>query len=118
MNLAQLIAGWGASLAGKLESLGASLAASFGMLLLGYTQEERQIIADCKQFFHDTYNAKVAAGESQINAIEETTTAALNKFAHDEEAEFHKILSGIIDFAAGALKRAAGVIVGEATGAT
>ncbi len=114
MNLQNIIAGWGAALAGQLESLGASLISSFGMLLMGYTQEERQIIGDCKQFFHDTYQAKIAGGASPLDAIEEATTAALNKFAHDEKDEFHKILSGIIDFAAGALKRAGGVL-GQAT---
>lgn len=116
MNLEKLVAGWGAALFGQLESLGASLLASFSMLLMGYAAEERQIIADCKTFFHDTYTAKKAAGASEIDAIEQATTAALNKFAHDETSEFHKILSGIIDFAAGALKRAAGVLGQAASG--
>jgi hypothetical protein len=116
MNIQKLIAGWAGALFGSLESLGASLVASFGMLLMGYAQDERQIFSDCKQFFHDTYVAKVAAGMGDLEAIEEATTAALNKFAHDENSEFHKILSGVIDFTAGSLKRAAGVLVTATSG--
>lgn len=109
MNLSALLSGLATALLARLESIGGALAISFGTLLMGYASDERQIILDAKQFFLDTYHAKKTAGVADLDAIEEAATAALNKFCHDEENEFHKIVSGVMDLMAGALKRAAGV---------
>jgi len=109
MNIGSLLSLLANALLARLESIGGALAISFGTLLMGYAADERQIILDAKQFFLDTYHAKKDAGADDLNAIEEAATAALNKFCHDEENEFHKILGGVMDLMAGALKRAAGV---------
>lgn len=115
MNIGAFLAALGAALMSRLESVGGSLAISFGTLLMGYTADERVIFLNAKQKWVDTYNAGKAAGKDEINAIEDATTATLNEFCADEKAELSKVVTGIVTFLEGAAKRVAGVLTNTAT---
>ena len=99
-----------AAIAARLSSVGAALVQSMGVIFLQLETDERKIILDAKQTFHDEYARRKAAGESEIDAIEGGATAALNKFAHDEADEFHRFVGSVVTQVTYAAKKAAGLI--------
>lgn len=108
-SLGTLVSALTSALLARVESIGGSLALSFGSLVMGYTADERQILLNAKQHFLDAYHAAKAAGADELNAIEQAATSAYNSFANEEGNEFHTIVGGVIDFMQGAFKRLAGV---------
>lgn len=88
MNLSVFIAALEAAVLARLSSFGTAFAAGLGAIGIGFLAHERTIGVNVMAKFHDTYTAKKAAGESEINAIEEAATAALNEFCADEAKEF------------------------------
>jgi len=80
----------------KLASIGAAILAGLAVILAGFTNDQRAIIANVIAFWQAKYQAAVAAGASTIDAIEQASTASLNEFCNEESQEFSKEASAII----------------------
>ena len=76
----------------KLESIGAAFLGAFGAILHQFTNDQRQIGANVTAFWQAHYHANLAAGMSEIEALEKASTAALNEFAAEEKSEASKIV--------------------------
>lgn len=74
----------------KLASVGAAFVAGFGIILNGFSNDQRVIGANVIAFWQAKYHAAVEAGSSSFVAAEEASTAALNEFFSEEAAEFRK----------------------------
>lgn len=80
----------------KFASIGAAFLGSFGLLLNQFTNDQRTIGTNVIAFWQAHYHAALAvAGTSEVQAIEQATTAALNEFASEEGSEASKI-SGMV----------------------
>jgi hypothetical protein len=110
MNLSAFLASLGAALVSRLSSVGAALAASFGTLVIGFTADEKTILLNVKQKFHDSLVARQAAGASTIDAIEGAGSDAWNEFCAEETAEFYKEKDAVITLAVSSAKSAAGIV--------
>jgi hypothetical protein len=109
MNIGAFFASLAAALASRFSSVGAAIASGFVTILLGFTADQRDILLDVKQHFHDKYMELKAAGKSEIDAIEGAGTAAWNTFCSDEKAEFHKEKDAVITLLVSSAKQVAGV---------
>lgn len=109
MNIGAFFASLGAALLSRLSSVGAAVAAGFTTIIMSFTADERLILIDVKQTFHDEYQARIVKGSSEIDAIEGAATAAWNKFCHNEELEMVKEADATITLLASAAKSAAGL---------
>jgi hypothetical protein len=116
MNLTTFLQGLANTLLQGAESVGGALLAAFGQIFLQFTSDERSIMLKVKQKWLDTYNAAVAAKASEVDAIEQASTAAYNEFCSDESDEFNKVKSGVIANLEYAAKSTAGLLK-TATGA-
>lgn len=116
MTVSAFFASLGAALLARLSSVGAALAAAFGTLVMSFTADERTILLNAKQKFHDTYTAAIAANASEIDAIEQAATATLNQFCADEKAEMAKEVSATVTLLTSAAKSAAGIVKTAVTG--
>lgn len=70
----------------KLASIGAAVTAGFTVILAGFANDERAIIAAALALWQSKFHEARAAGKDVIESAEEATTAALNKFCSDEFA--------------------------------
>lgn len=76
----------------KLASIGSAFLGSFGLILNQFTNDQRQIGANVIAFWQAKYHAALAVtGTSELSAIEQATTAALNEFASEEGSEMSKV---------------------------
>lgn len=75
----------------KLASIGAAFLGSFGLILNQFTNDQRTIGTNCIAFWQAHYHAAIAAGASEISAIEQASTATLNEFASEEGSEASKV---------------------------
>jgi len=91
------------------QSIGASLAIGFSAIAAGFMPAEKQILVDTKAAFYNEYDAQKAAGASEINAIENAATAALNKFGSEEGAFMVQEVRATITLLVSSLKSAAGL---------
>lgn len=81
----------------KLASIGAAFLGGIGAILNAFTNDQRIIGANVIAFWQAKYHAALAVtGTSEIQAIEQASTAALNEFAHEEDSEASKIAGAII----------------------
>lgn len=90
-------------------SIGASFLSGLTVIGQGFANNERAIGAAVQKKYHDTMDASLAAGKSEIDAIEEGATAALNEFCHDEITEFKTEAQAIITLMQSSFKSAAGL---------
>ena len=93
----------------KLISVGASLAAGLGSLLLGYSTAQRDLFTKMIAYYQAKVKANEAAGQSVITALENAFTATLNEFCAEEGALFNDEKTALITLVHGALKQAATV---------
>lgn len=107
MNISAFFASLGAALLARASSIGAALAAGFATIVMSFTGDERAILLNVKQVFHDEYQKRVAAGQSEIDAIEGAGTAAWNEFCNDEEKELVKEADAVITLLVSSAKSAA-----------
>jgi hypothetical protein len=91
------------------QSIGASLAIGFSALAAGFLPAEKQILVDAKTEFYNTYDAQKTAGASELDAIENSATAALNKFGSEEGAFMVQEVRATITLLVSSLKSAAGL---------
>jgi hypothetical protein len=116
MNIEAYFASLGAALLARLSSVGAALAAGFATILMSFSSDERQMLLDVKQHFHDKYTELKAGGASEIDAIEGAGTAAWNTFCADETAIFNKEKDATITLLVSSAKSAAGIVKAVVTG--
>ena len=116
MNIAAFFASLGAALLARLSSVGASVAAGFATIVMSFTADQRTILADVKQAFHDKAVELKASGSSEIDAIEGAATAAYNKFCADEKGVFTQEAGATIILLESAAKTAAGIVGSTITG--
>lgn len=93
------------SLEGKLASVGATFGAGLMAIALGFTSAQRGIFTDVIAFWQASYQAAIAVtGTSQIDAIEQASTAALGEFIKDETAAGNQEVEAIITLLESAAK--------------
>jgi hypothetical protein len=93
------------SLEGKLASVGATFGAGLMAIALGFTTAQRAIFTDVIAFWQAKYQAALAvSGTSQLDAIEQASTAALGEFVKDEEAAGNQEIEAIITLLQAAAK--------------
>lgn len=109
MNFTIILAALKSAVMTAVASIGASFLSGLSVIGQGFSNDERAIGAKVQQKFHDVMDAALAAGKSEIDAIEEGATAAYNEFCHDEVTEFKAEASAIITLLASSLKSAAGL---------
>lgn len=108
--LQSFISGLLATLAQAATSVGGALISAWSQIALQFSSDERDILVKVKQKWVDTYNAEKAKGSSEIDAIENASTAAYNEFCADEKDEFNKVKAGVIASVEYAAKSAGGVL--------
>lgn len=116
MNLSAFLASLGAAILARLSSVGASVAASFGAIVMAFTADQRTVLADAKKMFTDTLNAGLAASKSEVNAIEDAATATFQVFCSDEKKFFGVEVSATIILMESAAKTAANIVGTVITG--
>jgi hypothetical protein len=89
----------------KLASVGAALLAGFGVILNGFTNDQRVIGANIIAFWQAKYHAAVADGATPLNAAEQASTASLQEFCAEEGAEFQKEGMAIITLIESSVKQ-------------
>lgn len=72
----------------KLESFGAALEAGVGVIFQNFASDQQRIFTNVAAFWQARHGAAIEGGASELDAIEQATTAALNEFAAEEGAEF------------------------------
>ena len=77
----------------KLASIGSAFLSAMGVVFNTFTNDQRAIGASCTAYWQAQYHAKVAAGSSELVAIEEASTATLNEFFNQEKADLVKVVS-------------------------
>jgi hypothetical protein len=93
------------SLEGKLASVGATFGAGLMAVALGFTSAQRGIFTDVIAFWQASYHAAIAVtGTSELDAIEQASTAALGEFIKDEEAAGNQEIEAIITLLTSAAK--------------
>jgi len=108
--LQSFLAGLAATLLQSAESIGGALISAWSQIALQFSADERAILIKVKQKWVDTYNAQKTAGASEIDAIENASTAAYNEFCADESDEFNKVKAGVIASVEYAAKSAGNVL--------
>ena len=116
MNISAFFASLGAALLARLSSVGAALSAGFATIVMSFTTDQRNMLLDVKQEFASTYASKLAAGASEVDAIEGAATAAYNKFCSDETQIFVQEKAATITLLESSAKQAAGIIGTVITG--
>lgn len=109
MNLTNFIAALKAAVMAGLSSFGAAFASGLTTIGMGFLASEREIGHKVMASFHDKMSEALAAGKSEIDAIEEAATAGYNEFCHDEIMLFKDEARAIITLAASSAKSAAGL---------
>ena len=91
----------------KLESIGAAVAAGFAVIIAGFGNDQRSIMANVIAFWQAKYHAAIAvAGTTVISAAEQATTASLNEFCAEEGAEFNKEKLAVLTLLESSVKNA------------
>jgi hypothetical protein len=116
MNIQAFFASLGAALLSSLSSVGASVAAGFATIIMSFTADQRGILLNVKQKFHDSYASRKAAGAAEVDAIEGAATDAYNEFCNEEGKEFSMEASATIILLESAAKQAAGIVGTMITG--
>jgi hypothetical protein len=109
MDISIFAAALKAAIMAKLTSFGAAFMAGLSVIGMGFLADERAIGVAVMEKFHATHDAAVAAGKSQIDAIEEAATAAYNEFCSDQTKEFWKESDAIITLLKSSAQSAAGL---------
>lgn len=98
----------------ELQSVGSALLASVGPIFNSFLPAQQRIITGIMAFWQAKHAAAIAAGTSELDAIEQATTASLNEFAADEAAEFGQEKTAIITILASAAKQQAAKVETDA----
>ncbi len=77
----------------KLESIGAAFLSAMAVIFNGFTNDQRAIGTKVAAYWQQKHDDLRAAGKSELEAVEEASTAALNEFFNEEGDEFRKIVS-------------------------
>lgn len=88
----------------KLISIGAAFVSGFTVILNGFGNDQRAIGANVIAFWQAKYNSAITAGASELDSIEQATTAAFNEFCSEEGKEFSKESDAIITLLASSVK--------------
>lgn len=104
MNLDNIIASLKTAVLSAAISLGASLAGGLIAIAMGASQELKKVLVDTMTKFHDSYEARKAASELLIDAVEGAANDARNVFCADMEAFGAKEADALITLFTSALK--------------
>lgn len=77
----------------KLASIGASFLSAMGVIFNTFENDQRAIAANVIAFWQHKHADARAAGASEIEALEQASTAALNEFFNEERADLQKVVS-------------------------
>ncbi len=81
----------------KLASIGAAFLGGIGAILNAFTNDQRGIGTNVIAFWQAHYHAALAiAGTTELQAIEQASTASLNEFCAEEGGEFNKVAQAVI----------------------
>lgn len=99
---------------GKLASVGATFGAGLMAIALGFTSAQRTIFTNVISFWQAKYHAAIAVtGTSELDAIEQATTAALGEFIKEEGAEGNQEIMAIITLASSAAKSSVAAVASQ-----
>lgn len=77
----------------KLASIGASFLSAMGVIFNQFENDQRAIAANVIAFWQHRHAEAKAGGASEIDALEQASTAALNEFFNEERADLQKVVS-------------------------
>ena len=98
----------------ELASVGSALLASVGPIFNSFIPAQQRVITQIQAFWQAKHAAAIAAGASEIDAIEQATTASLNEFIAEEGAEFNQEKTAFITILSSAAKQQAAKVESDA----
>jgi hypothetical protein len=77
----------------KLASIGSAFLGAMGVIFNEFENDQRAIATNVIAFWQAKHSAAKAAGASEIEALEQASTAALNEFFNEERVDLQKVVS-------------------------
>jgi len=108
VNLSNLISSLKTAVLSAALSLGGALASGLITIAIGFGMDLKDILVKTFTKFHDTYEAALAAGKPELEAIEEAATAARNEFCNDMTAEGAKEADALLTLLTSSFKATLG----------
>lgn len=98
----------------ELASVGSALLASVGPIFNSFIPAQQRIFTGIQAFWQHKHAEAIAAGVSELDAIEQATTATLGEFCAEEGAEFNQEKMAVITILASAAKQQAAKVESDA----
>lgn len=98
----------------ELASVGSALLASVGPIFNSFLPDQQRIFTGMQAFWQAKHATAITAGASELDAIEQATTASLNEFCAEESAEFNTEKTSFLTILASAAKQQATKVESDA----